>query len=52
MLILFSQFQLHLFILFRDLRIQFEGVFGVIKEDMAFRRFLTRGKQKTETQFF
>ena len=52
MLILFSQFQLHLFILFRDLRIQVEGAFGVIKEDMAFRRFLTRGKQKTETQFF
>ena len=32
--------------------IQVEGAFGVIKEDMAFRRFLTRGKQKTETQFF
>ncbi|MBR5311874.1 MAG: transposase, partial [Clostridia bacterium] len=25
---------------------------GVIKEDYGFRRFLTRGKQKTETQFF
>ena len=32
--------------------IQVEGAFGVIKEDMSFRRFLTRGKQKTETQFF
>ena len=32
--------------------IQVEGAFGVIKEDYAFRRFLTRGKQKTETQFF
>ena len=32
--------------------IQVEGAFGVIKQDMAFRRFLTRGKQKTETQFF
>lgn len=32
--------------------IQVEGAFGVIKEDYAFRRFLTRGKRKTETQFF
>ena len=32
--------------------IQVEGAFGVIKEDHAFRRFLTRGKKKTETQFF
>ena len=32
--------------------IQVEGAFGIIKQDMAFRRFLTRGKQKTETQFF
>ena len=32
--------------------IQVEGAFGVIKQDMAFRRFLTRGKKKTETQFF
>ena len=32
--------------------IQVEGAFGVIKEDHGFRRFLTRGKQKTETQFF
>ena len=32
--------------------IQVEGAFGVIKEDYAFRRFLTRGKSKTETQFF
>lgn len=32
--------------------IQVEGAFGVIKQDMNFRRFLTRGKRKTETQFF
>ena len=32
--------------------IQVEGAFGVIKEDYGFRRFLTRGKHKTETQFF
>lgn len=32
--------------------IQVEGAFGVIKQDSHFRRFLTRGKQKTETQFF
>lgn len=32
--------------------IQVEGAFGVLKQDFAFRRFLTRGKQKTETQFF
>ena len=32
--------------------IQVEGVFGVIKEDYGFRRFLMRGKKKTETQFF
>ena len=32
--------------------IQVEGAFGVLKEDYAFRRFLTRGKQKNETQFF
>lgn len=32
--------------------IQVEGAFGVIKEDYAFRRFLTIGKRKTETQFF
>lgn len=32
--------------------IQVEGAFGVIKEDQNFRRFLTRGKQKTEVQFF
>lgn len=31
--------------------IQVEGAFGVIKQDYAFRRFLTRGKRKTETQF-
>lgn len=32
--------------------IQVEGAFGVIKQDFAFRRFLTRGKTKTKTQFF
>ena len=32
--------------------IQVEGAFGVIKQDYGFRRFLTRGKHKTETQFF
>lgn len=32
--------------------IQVEGAFGVLKEDFGFRRFLTRGKPKTETQFF
>lgn len=32
--------------------IQVEGAFGVLKRDYGFRRFLTRGKQKTETQFF
>lgn len=32
--------------------IQVEGAFGVIKQDMGFKRFLTRGRRKTETQFF
>ena len=32
--------------------IQVEGVFGVLKEDYCFRRFLTRGKKNIETQFF
>ncbi len=32
--------------------IQVEGAFGVIKQDMGFKRFLTKGKRKTETQFF
>lgn len=32
--------------------IKVEGAFGVIKQDFSFRRFLTRGKTKTETQFF
>ena len=32
--------------------IQVEGVFGVLKQDFRFRRFLTRGKGKVETQFF
>ena len=31
--------------------IQVEGVFGAIKEDMAFRRFLTRGKEKVRAEF-
>lgn len=32
--------------------IQVEGAFGVLKEDYGFRRFIMRGKEKTETQFF
>ena len=32
--------------------IQVEGVFGVLKEDYGFRRFLTRGKRNVETQCF
>ena len=32
--------------------IQVEGVFGVLKEDYGFKRFLTRGKKNIETQFF
>lgn len=32
--------------------IQVEGVFGVLKEDFGFRRFLTKGKRNIETQFF
>lgn len=32
--------------------IQVEGVFGVLKENYGFRRFLTRGKKNIETQFF
>ncbi len=32
--------------------IQVEGVFGVLKEDYRFRRFLTRGKRNIEMQFF
>jgi hypothetical protein len=32
--------------------IQVEGVFGVLKEDYKFRRFLTRRKKNVETQFF
>ncbi|MBR2460176.1 MAG: IS1182 family transposase [Clostridia bacterium] len=32
--------------------IQVEGVFGVLKQDYRFRRFLTRGKSNVETQFF
>ena len=36
----------------RNRSIQVEGVFGVLKEDYGFRRFLTRGKRNIETQFF
>ena len=32
--------------------IQVEGVFGILKQDYGFRRFLTRGKKQIETQFF
>lgn len=32
--------------------IQVEGAFGVIKQDMGFRRFLTRGKKKVLTEMF
>ncbi len=32
--------------------IQVEGAFGVLKQNYGFRRFLMRGKRKTETQFF
>ena len=38
-------------ILRQNRSIQVEGAFGVIKQDRDFRRFLTRGKAKTETQF-
>ena len=31
--------------------IQVEGAFGVIKQDMGFRRFLLRGQVKVETEF-
>ena len=39
-------------ILRRNRSIQVEGAFGIVKQDRDFRRFLTRGKAKTETQFF
>ena len=29
-----------------------EGALGILKEDYRFKRFLTRGKQNIETQFF
>ena len=32
--------------------IQVEGVFGILKQDYNFRRFLVRGKRRIETQFF
>ena len=38
-------------ILRQNRSIQVEGAFGVLKQDRDFRRFLTRGKAKTETQF-
>ncbi len=41
----------HGIILRMNRSIQVEGAFGVLKEEYAFRRFLTRGKSKTETQF-
>ena len=39
-------------ILRQNRSIQVEGAFGIVKQDRDFRRFLTRGKVKTETQFF
>ena len=39
-------------ILRRNRSIQVEGAFGIVKQDRDFRRFLTIGKAKTETQFF
>ncbi len=32
--------------------IQVEGVFGILKQDFRFKRFLMRGKRNVETQFF
>lgn len=32
--------------------IQVEGVFGILKQDYNFRRFLIRGNRRIETQFF
>ena len=32
--------------------IQVEGVFGILKQDFGFKRFLMRGKRNIETQFF
>ncbi len=32
--------------------IQVEGAFGVIKQDMNFKRFVLRDKENTEMQFF
>ena len=32
--------------------IQVEGAFGVLKQDLGFRRFLTRGKKNNETRLF
>ena len=32
--------------------VQVEGASGIIKQDFRFRRFLTKEKAKTETQFF
>ena len=39
-------------ILRQNRSIQVEGAFGVLKQNRDFRRFFTRGKAKTETQFF
>lgn len=36
----------------RNRSIQVEGVFGVLKQDFGFKRFLVRGKRNVETQFF
>lgn len=38
-------------ILRQNRSIQVEGAFGVIKQDREFRRFLTKGKTKNQTQF-
>lgn len=32
--------------------IQVEGAFGVLKQDMGFRRFLTRGKRNIQTELY
>ena len=42
----------HGILLRMNLSLQVEEAFGVIKQDFRFWRFLTRGKAKTETQFF
>ena len=53
LLVFFTSFLLRLVVLSHKKRsIQVEGVFGVLKEDYGFRRFLTRGKKNIEMQFF